>query len=105
MPLHIERTRYAPTIMGPFAYLKNMQCNHAIINLESQTHDYLKYQNQIYDIQGFIYQEKDWSNPFPKRYMVTIKLLFTKRSNSISVMCNNSIEAFPIYRNYLGFGY
>ncbi|MFR6099605.1 MAG: hypothetical protein ACLUIS_05900 [Longibaculum sp.] len=51
MPLHIERTRYAPTIMGPFAYLKNMQCNHAIINLESQTHDYLKYQNQIYDIQ------------------------------------------------------
>ena len=42
MPLHIERTRYAPTIMGPFAYLKNMQCNHAIINLESQTHDYLK---------------------------------------------------------------
>ena len=105
MPLHIERTRYAPTIMGPFAYLKNMQCNHAIINLESQTHGYMKYQNQIYDIQGFIYQEKDWSNPFPKRYMVTIKLLFTKRSNSISVMCNNSIEAFPIYRNYYGFGY
>ena len=105
MPLHIQTTKYAPTIMGPFAYLKNMQCNHAIINLESQTHDYLKYQNQIYDIQGFIYQEKDWSNPFPKRYMVTIKLLFTKRSNSISVMCNNSIEAFPIYRNYYGFGY
>ncbi len=66
MPLHIQTTKYAPTIMGPFAYLKNMQCNHAILNLESQTHGYMKYQNQIYNIQGIIYQEKDWGNSFPK---------------------------------------
>lgn len=69
MPLHIQTTKYAPTIMGPFAYLKNMQCNHAILNLESQTHGYMKYQNQIYNIQGIIYQEKDWGNSFPKKYI------------------------------------
>ncbi|WP_368275548.1 tocopherol cyclase family protein [Coprobacillus cateniformis] len=29
----------------------------------------MKYQNQIYNIQGIIYQEKDWGNSFPKKYI------------------------------------
>lgn len=68
-PLHLRQTKYAPTIMGPFAYLKNMQCNHAVINLESQTYGYMKYLDKIYNIQGTMYQEKDWGYSFPKKYI------------------------------------
>lgn len=68
-PLHLKQTKYAPTIMGPFAYLKKMQCQHAILNLGSQVLGQLKYQEQNNVIQGVIYQEKDWGNSFPKRYV------------------------------------
>ncbi|MEG0365920.1 MAG: tocopherol cyclase family protein [Coprobacillus sp.] len=69
MPLHIKQTKYAPTIMGPFGYLKNMQCNHAIVNLECPVHGHIKYQNELHSLQGILYQEKDWGYSFPKKYV------------------------------------
>ena len=35
-PTLLKTSMYAPTIMGPFSYFKNMQCNHGIISLCSQ---------------------------------------------------------------------
>ncbi|MFQ6861924.1 MAG: tocopherol cyclase family protein [Beduini sp.] len=68
-PKLLCQTKYAPTIMGPFAYLKNMQCNHAILNLGSPTQGTLIYQDQSYKLKGLLYQEKDWGNSFPKKYI------------------------------------
>ena len=68
-PKLLRQTKYAPTIMGPFAYLKNMQCNHAVLNLGSPTHGTLVYQHQSYNLKGILYQEKDWGNSFPKKYI------------------------------------
>lgn len=68
MPKYIRTTPFAPTIMGPFAYLKNMECNHAITNLGSATKGHLQFQNMKYDIEGIIYQEKDWGTSFPSKY-------------------------------------
>ncbi|WP_074434818.1 tocopherol cyclase family protein [Beduini massiliensis] len=68
-PLSLKQTKYAPTIMGPFAYLKNMQCNHAVLNLGSSTQGEMVYQNSSYKIKGILYQEKDWGNSFPRKYI------------------------------------
>ena len=67
----ISKTAYAPTIMGPFAYLNHMQCNHAIINLGSQTTGTIEIENQPYLVEGIAYQEKDWGTSFPSRYIWT----------------------------------
>ncbi len=69
MPQHIKQTLYAPTIMGPFAYIRGMQCHHAIINLGSPIYGWMRFQKQYYDIQGILYQEKDWGCSFPKKYI------------------------------------
>lgn len=69
MPRYMKSSTYAPTIMGPFAYFKNMECNHAITNLKSRTTGYMEYQNKRYDIDGTIYQEKDWGSSFPSKYI------------------------------------
>lgn len=69
MPKYIKSSTYAPTIMGPFAYFKNMECNHAITNLKSHTTGYMEYQDKRYDIDGTIYQEKDWGSSFPSKYI------------------------------------
>ncbi|MEG0592172.1 MAG: tocopherol cyclase family protein [Coprobacillus sp.] len=69
MPKYIKKSLYAPTIMGPFAYFKNMQCNHAITNLKSYTKGYIDYLDKRYYINGTIYQEKDWGTSFPTKYI------------------------------------
>lgn len=73
--LHIQEYKtlksslYAPTIMGPFAYLKSMECNHAILNLESKVTGKVTTHHHMYDINGICYQEKDWGTSFPSQYI------------------------------------
>lgn len=73
--LHIQKAKaleyslYAPTIMGPFAYLKTMECNHGILNLGSRVTGELMVNKQRYDINGICYQEKDWGTSFPSQYI------------------------------------
>lgn len=67
--VHIQQSAYAPTIMGPFAYLKHMQCNHAIINLGSSAVCYMGYDQKVQKYNGIAYQEKDWGTSFPGKYV------------------------------------
>lgn len=68
-PCHLSSSLYAPTIMGPFAYLKRLECNHAIIHLESKVTGQIQYRQQQYVIQATGYQEKDWGTSFPSKYV------------------------------------
>ena len=68
-PKKLVRTHYAPTIMGPFAYFNKMQCNHAVLNLGSPIQGKLIFQGQSYKLDSILYQEKDWGNSFPKKYI------------------------------------
>lgn len=65
----IHRSLYAPTIMGPFAYLKHMQCNHAILNLGSKAVCYMEHEKAVQKMDGLMYQEKDWGTSFPDKYV------------------------------------
>ena len=59
-----------PNIMGPFSYIPFMECNHAILSMNSRADglidinsNKIKFDNDI----GYI--EKDWGCSFPKSYI------------------------------------
>lgn len=64
----LKQTKYRPTIMGPFSYLKNMECNHAIICMNARSEGEIVKKNKVYNIDGLAYIEKDWGSSFPKEY-------------------------------------
>lgn len=65
----IEANLYAPTIMGPFYYLPFMQCNHAVISVESDVVGSITYDDKTIIISGIGYIEKDWGSSFPNEYI------------------------------------
>lgn len=65
----LKSSPYAPTIMGPFSYFKNMECNHGIISLCHQVTGRLIINQQKLDINGIGYIEKDWGHSFPQKYL------------------------------------
>lgn len=67
--LKLDSNIYSPTIMGPFYYLPFMQCNHAIITLKSSVSGTMKFNEEIVNIEGIGYVEKDWGNSFPSEYI------------------------------------
>lgn len=65
----LQSTRYAPNIMGPFAYLKQMECIHSIISTTHCAYGTLQIQGQSFQIMGRGYIEKDRGVSFPKHYL------------------------------------
>lgn len=65
----LDKTHYAPTIMGPFAYFANMECVHAIISTHHQVSGNLRIQGKDMLIHGSGYIEKDRGVSFPKQYI------------------------------------
>ena len=60
---------YAPTIMGPFAYYKNMQCIHSVISMYHEVQGSLRIDTTAYQIFGRGYMEKDRGTSFPSHYI------------------------------------
>ena len=62
-------SRYAPTIMGPFAYLKNMECVHGVISLHHRMEGVVIANGRSLPVTGVGYLEKDRGTSFPQRYL------------------------------------
>ena len=60
---------YAPTIMGPFAYLAKRVCNHGIISLKHDVNGTININGETLSINGIGYLEKDWGQSFPASYL------------------------------------
>jgi len=66
----LSHSFYSPNIMGPFAYLARMQCNHGVVSMQhsvngnAQVNELKLNFNQA---KGYI--EKDWGSSFPSRYL------------------------------------
>jgi tocopherol cyclase len=59
-----------PNIMGPFAYLPNMECNHGVVSMGHTVDGSLIINHVDYHFKrekGYL--EKDWGISFPKRYI------------------------------------
>lgn len=66
----LNKNLYQPNIMGPFAYLPFMECNHGVISMTSNLKGSLTINNELYDFSdGKAYIEKDWGKSFPKAYI------------------------------------
>ena len=66
----LKRTRYMPSIMGPFAYLDHMECNHGVVSMNHRVNGRLSINDEFWLFSrdtGYI--EKDWGKSFPKRYI------------------------------------
>lgn len=61
---------YAPGIMGPFSWLKFMECFHGIVSMDHLLDGQFKYQGEVFDFSGGRgYMEKDWGRSFPSAYV------------------------------------
>ena len=59
-----------PNIMGPFSYIPEMECNHAILSMKNRIDGLIKINNKEINFDNNIgYIEKDWGCSFPKSYI------------------------------------
>lgn len=66
----LKNNIYAPNIMGPFAYIPFMECNHGVISMQSFLSGSLIINNETIDFtKGKAYLEKDWGKSFPSQYI------------------------------------
>lgn len=66
----LKRSRYAPSIMGPFSYLSFMECYHGILSMKHSLKGSLSWNGQLIDFtNGIGYLEKDWGSSFPATYL------------------------------------
>lgn len=68
--ISLNKNIYQPNIMGPFAYIPFMECNHGVISMMSNLKGTLTINNENYTFDdGKAYIEKDWGKSFPKSYI------------------------------------
>lgn len=66
----LDQNVMVPSIMGPFAYIPNMECNHGIVSMHHEVDGYLEFENEVWSFEkdkGYI--EKDWGQSFPSKYI------------------------------------
>lgn len=67
----IETTTLMPNIMGFFAYIPNMECNHGVLSMNHSVNGHVRINDQevINFSGGKGYIEKDWGTSFPSEYI------------------------------------
>lgn len=66
----ISRTLFTPNIMGFFAYVPNMSCNHGVISMNHYVQGKIESADEsLIFSKDFGYLEKDWGRSFPERYI------------------------------------
>lgn len=68
--LPINKSIYSPNIMGPFAYLTFMECNHGVISLNHRVNGKVSIHHKRINFKDAVgYIEKDYGVSFPKKYI------------------------------------
>jgi len=66
----LNKSLYAPNIMGPFSYFPKMECSHGIVSMSHLLEGQLSLdKNTVNFDDGKGYIEKDWGTSFPKEYV------------------------------------
>ncbi len=66
----LDHSFFMPNIMGPFAYLPFLECNHGVVSMHHHVDGTLMINHEPYHFKQAIgYIEKDWGASFPKRYI------------------------------------
>lgn len=99
-------TLLAPTIMGWFAYVPKMECNHGVVSMNHNVSGYLQLDKKKIDFNnGSGYIEKDWGTSFPKSWIWMQTNNFPEKELSFML----SVAAVPklgrTFTGFLGFIY
>jgi hypothetical protein len=63
-------TRRSPGVMGPYAWVPQMECNHGVLSFDHELQGSLSINDSHADFSGGRgYMEKDWGAAFPKGYV------------------------------------
>lgn len=82
--ISLKTNLYAPNIMGPFAYIPFMECNHGVISMQAHLSGVLKINDEPISFDnGKSYIEKDWGKSFPKNYIWLQSNHFKDKSTSL----------------------
>ena len=66
----LKTSFYMPSIMGPFAYIPGMECNHGVVSMRHRVDGTLELDDETWTFSKDIgYIEKDWGRSFPRRYI------------------------------------
>ncbi len=87
-----------PNIMGYFAYIPNMKCNHGVVSMTHTVNGQLEVNNSSINFtsdKGYI--EKDWGTSFPEKYIWMQGNHFNDRNDSFML----SVAKVPM----LGFSF
>jgi hypothetical protein len=93
--IYLDNNVFSPTIMGPFSYIPNMQCNHGVLSLQNRVSGEIILGDILYemnDATGYI--EKDWGRTFPQSYIWLQGSTEIVESRRITFMC--SIASIPL---------
>lgn len=99
----IHTSPFMPNIMGFFAYIPNMECNHGVLSMNHQLDghiDLIDHQmHNVYERIDFIggkgYTEKDWGTSFPSEYIWMQANHFEDDSHSF--MCSIATIPFGLF--------
>lgn len=66
----LKKSMLCPSVMGPFAYLPGMQCNHGVLSLHHSVSGEVLCEERILRFDGADgYIEKDWGCAFPENWV------------------------------------
>ena len=99
--LKYPKTLASPSIMGWYAYIPFMECNHGIVSVSHELQGKLNINlNEVDFCNGKGYIEKDWGTSFPEAWIWLHSNSFTKHETSLFV----SIAKIPWLGNFfMGF--
>ncbi len=66
----LENGFLSPSIMGPFSYIPNLECNHGVLSMKNSVDGNVTLNGKTYDMQTALgYIEKDWGEAFPDSWV------------------------------------
>lgn len=91
--LRLQNSIFSPSIMGPFSYIPNMECNHGVLSLKNEVQGNVEIDGKIYDMTGAVgYIEKDWGEAFPNAWIWLQGNVSAKKEDA-AFMC--SVASIP----------
>ena len=90
----LDTSAFSPSIMGPFAYLPAMQCNHGVLSLSHTVNGTVTYKGKAFcfdNADGYI--EKDWGEAFPESW-----IWMQCNNRQTALMCSAATIPYGVFR-------
>ena len=92
--VYLESKFLCPSIMGYYAYLPNMECNHGVLSMKNDVYGKVTIDGVLHEMDNSVgYIEKDWGESFPNAW-IWLQGNMSVKSPKSSFMC--SVASIPL---------